>query len=142
MADCEPPKGRERQTKGLANDRGSGFLALKFLEIMLWLLKLNVRAIAALNREETMTYLTLSIEENTPAAYAIEAIAEAEHVSPQEAALKLLASLPVARKSKATPEALAILGAFSSPEDVALMDDVMELVMSERERQSAEPPRV
>jgi hypothetical protein len=88
-----------------------------------------------------MTYLTLSIEENTPQARSIEAFAEAEHVSPEAAALRLLASLPVARKSKATPEALAILGAFSAPEDVALMDDVMELVMSERQQRNAEPPR-
>lgn len=88
-----------------------------------------------------MTYLTLSIEENTPQARSIEAFAEAEHVSPEEAALKLLAALPVPRKSKATPEAMQIFGAFNSPEDVALMDDVMELVMEQRQRRNAEPPR-
>lgn len=89
-----------------------------------------------------MTYLTLRIEENTPEAQRIEALAEAEHIAPEAAALRLLNSAPLAPQSKATPEALAILGAFSSPEDVALMDEVMDLIHSDRERQNAEPPRV
>lgn len=88
-----------------------------------------------------MSYLTLNIEENTPQARSIEAFAEAQHVSPTEAALKLLAALPVTRKSKATPAARRILGAFSSPEDAALMDDVIEIIHTERERQKAELPR-
>ncbi len=89
-----------------------------------------------------LTYLTLRIEENTPEAHRIEALAEAEHIEPEAAALKLLNSSPLARKSKATPGAQRIIGLFSSPEDSALMDEVMELVMNERERQNAEPPRV
>ena len=89
-----------------------------------------------------MTYLTLNIEANTPEAHSIEALAAAEHIEPEMAALKLLNSSPLARKPKATPAAQRIIGLFSSPEDSALMDEVTALAMSERERQSAEPPRV
>ena len=87
-----------------------------------------------------MTYeLTLNITENSDIDRNIESMAGVEQISREEAALRLLAKLP---RSKATPEALAIMGAFSSPEDSALMDEVMELVMSERMRRNAEPPRV
>ena len=84
--------------------------------------------------------LTITIPDNSPQEYNINAVAEAEHISREEAVLRLL-DVP-RRTSKATPEALAILGAFSSPEDVALMDEVMEIVHRERDRQAVEGPRV
>lgn len=43
-------------------------------------------------------------------------------------------------QSKASLAAYRIVGAFSAPEDAALMDEVMELVMQERERRNATPP--
>ena len=88
-----------------------------------------------------MADLILSIEKNTLEARNIAALAEAEHISPEEAALKLLASWPQARPPKTTPKACRIIGLFSAPEEAALMDDVMELVMSERQHRNAEPPR-
>ncbi len=42
------------------------------------------------------------------------------------------------RTSKATPEARRIIGAFSSPEDAALMDEVMELVHQGVNREKGE----
>jgi hypothetical protein len=88
-----------------------------------------------------MSYeLTLHIPDNSPQEHNIEAIAEAEHITREEAALRLLAVPKAAHK--ATPEALRIVGLLSAPEDAALMDEVMELVTQERERRNAEPPRV
>ena len=84
--------------------------------------------------------LTITIPDNSPQELSINALAEAEHITREEAVLRLLDTSK--KPNKATPEALAILGAFSSPEDVALMDDVMDLIHNDRERQNAEPPRV
>lgn len=88
-----------------------------------------------------MTYLTLNIEANTPEAHSIEALAAREHIAPEDAAVKLLNSSPLARTSKATPAARRILGVFSSPEDAALMDEVIDIIHADRERQKAESPR-
>ena len=86
-----------------------------------------------------MTYqLTLQITEDSPQAHNIDAVAEARHITREEAALRMLAEPP--KPSKASPEALAIIGAFR--DDAELMDEVMELIMSERERSKSEVPRV
>lgn len=86
--------------------------------------------------------LTLQIEEGSAADLNIRAVAERDGCSLEDAALKVMNSLLPARPPKASPAALAILGAFSAPEDVALMDEVMELIRSDKERQNAEPLRV
>ena len=84
-----------------------------------------------------MSYeLTLSIQEESAAGRNIEAIAATEHISREEAALKLLEA-PVTRRA-ASPAARRIIGAFR--EDAALMDEVLDLAMAERQRRHTAPP--
>ena len=84
-----------------------------------------------------MSYqLTLSIRDNSVAERNIEAIVETEHISREEAAIKLLET-PV-KRSAASPAARRIIGAFR--EDAALMDEVIELAMEDRQRRNAAPP--
>ncbi len=83
--------------------------------------------------------ITLRIQEGSAAEHNIEAIAEEEHVSREEAALKLLDGAPMARRSKASPAARRIIGAFK--EDAALMDEVLEIAMEDRRRRNATPPQ-
>jgi hypothetical protein len=91
-------------------------------------------------REAPMTYeLTLVIHEDSPEGRNIETLAEAERISREEAARKLLAGVPHAALSPASPAARRILGAFSAPEDAALMDEAVALAMQERERRNALP---
>ena len=88
-----------------------------------------------------MSYeITLNIPDGSTAEHHIESLAETEHISREEAALKLIEAAPLPRQTKASPEAPAIIGA--GREDADLIDEVMELVMSERLRRNAEPPRV
>ena len=84
--------------------------------------------------------LTLSISENSPQDQNIESVARSEQISREEAALRLLAAAGLSKPSNASPEARRILGAFSAPEEAALMDEVMEIVNQDRERQKAELP--
>lgn len=82
-----------------------------------------------------MSYeITLSIQEDSPQGRNIEAVAETEHLSREEAALKLL-SVPTT--SQASPAARRILGAFKQEADV--MDEALELAMSDRQRRNAAP---
>lgn len=86
-----------------------------------------------------MSYeLTLNIAEDSPEGQNIQSLVEAQHISREEAARKLLSSAE--KPSKASAEALSFLGA--GREDAALIDEVAELVMRDRERHNAEPPRV
>ena len=82
--------------------------------------------------------LTITIPDNSPLEHSVLATAKAEHISHEEALLRLASE----KTSRATPAARRIIGLFSSPEDAALMDEVMEIVHQERNRQSAEGPRV
>lgn len=82
--------------------------------------------------------ITLNIPDGSLAEYQIESMAESEHISREEAAFKLIEATARPRRGPASPEARRILGAFSSPEDRAVMDDVMELIRSDRDRQNAE----
>lgn len=78
-----------------------------------------------------MSYeLTLQIQDNSVQERNIEDIAEAEHVSREEAALKLLARPPKANTAR------SIVGAFK--QDAALMDEVLELAMQDRQRRSTQ----
>ena len=74
----------------------------------------------------------LRIDQNTPEGRVIEQAVQAQHVSPDEAVRNVLR-----QRAKKTP-AEEMLGAFSSPEDAALIDEVMELA---RERRKADIPR-
>ena len=74
----------------------------------------------------------LEIDKNTPEGRVIEHVVQAQRVSPGEAVRNVLRQL--ARKTPAE----AMLGAFSSPEDLLLLDEVMELA---RERRTADLPR-
>lgn len=86
-----------------------------------------------------MSYqITLSIHEDSPQGLNIEALAEAEHVSREEAALRLLAAPKPA--TKASSAARRILGAFKAPEDAALMDEALEIAMADRERRNSIRP--
>lgn len=83
-----------------------------------------------------MSYeITLSIQEDSPQGRNIEAIAEIEHVSREEAALKLL-SMPTT--SKASPATRRILGAFK--QEAKVIDEALELAMNDRQRRNAIPP--
>lgn len=87
-----------------------------------------------------MSYqITLNIVENSEEGRLIENVAAREQLSLEEAALKLIKSAEKPRG--ASPEAYKIIGAFSSPEDVVIMDEAMELIMEERERRNSAPPR-
>ena len=89
-----------------------------------------------------MSYeITLRIRDGSAAEHNIEALAQAEQMSREDAALKLLDSLPaaLARRSKATPAARRIIGAFK--QDAALMDETLQLAMADRQRRNAAPPQ-
>ncbi len=82
--------------------------------------------------------LTISIPDNSPQEYNINSLAEAEHISREEAVLRLLATPK--RTSQTAPDAFSIIGA--GRDDAELIDEIMELVMSDRQKHNAEPPRV
>ena len=97
--------------------------------------------------------ITLNIAEDSAAARNIENVVAREQLSREQAALRLiengdahsdaeapLNSLSADKPRGAHPDAYKIIGAFSSPEDAKLMDEVMELVMAERERRNSVPP--
>lgn len=50
------------------------------------------------------------------------------------------ADQPQRKAMPASPEAYRIIGAFSAPDDAALMDEVMKLVMQERKHRNAQLP--
>jgi len=63
--------------------------------------------------------------------------AKSQHITSDEAVVRLIkAGLGLAGSK---PANRSILGAFSSPEDVAVMDDALEFAMQERERRNASP---
>ncbi len=74
----------------------------------------------------------LRIDQNTPEGRVIEQVVQSEHISPDEAVRNVL------RQRAGKTPAQAMLGAFSSAEDVKLIDEVMELA---RERAKADQPR-
>lgn len=87
-----------------------------------------------------MSYeLTLNIEEGSAAEHRIEELAQSEHISREDAALKLI-SAPPRPNTAASPAAMAILGA--GREDAELIDKIMELIQSDKESQNAETLRV
>jgi hypothetical protein len=67
--------------------------------------------------------LHISIPDGSPAAHVVQQLAEAEQITPEQAAEQLLTE--AARlHGKKTP-AQEMWGAFSSPEDVAMLDEIV-----------------
>ncbi|CAN5540428.1 hypothetical protein BH11ARM2_BH11ARM2_26920 [soil metagenome] len=64
----------------------------------------------------------LHIELNSPEGQGLEAIISRDQVTPEEAVLKLLREASPKRNA-----ALRMIGLFSSDEDAAIMDEVIEL---------------
>ena len=86
-----------------------------------------------------MSYqITLNIAEDSEANRLIERVAAREQLSREEAALQLIEG---ARQPRAAnPDAYKIIGMFSSPEDIAIVDEAMELIMEERQRRNSALP--
>ncbi len=83
-----------------------------------------------------MSYdLNLNIPDNSPQAYNIEAMAAIEHISREEAALRLLAQAKNLQQP-ASQNARRIIGALSDPKDAALLDAALELAMLDREKRN------
>ncbi|HEY3779849.1 MAG TPA: hypothetical protein VGL56_02105 [Fimbriimonadaceae bacterium] len=70
------------------------------------------------------------IPDNSPEAQAVEQVMQAQHIGPEEAVRTILRSA-----DKRNP-AQRMIGLFSSDEDAAIMDDVMELVEEGRKTQT------
>ena len=78
--------------------------------------------------EEPMAFdLHISIPENSPAGQVIQRLSQSAHITPEQAVTQILAEV-AARKTPAEE----MWGAFSSDEDSALMDGVLELVQEGR----------
>jgi hypothetical protein len=73
----------------------------------------------------------LSIPEQSRLDHVLRQIVATEQITPEEAATRLMTEGAKLHDGKKTP-AEEMLGAFSSPEDVALMDEVMEIVHARR----------
>jgi|GEM_PF-2793281 len=69
--------------------------------------------------------------DNTPEAQAVESVMAAEHVGIEEAVRTILRKA----NDKRTP-AQRMIGLLSNPEDVAVMDEVKELVNESRQTQT------
>ena len=76
--------------------------------------------------------IQLQIDVNTPEGRVIETVVRSQNVSPEEAVRTVLR-----QRAQKTP-AESMLGAFSSEEDVALIDEVMGLA---RARRTKDEPR-
>ena len=76
----------------------------------------------------------LHIEQNSREGQNLQAIIQRDHVSPEEAIRRALRNPAVALKTPGQE----MIGLFSSDEDRALMDEVMELA---RERRNLDQPR-
>ena len=83
-----------------------------------------------------MTYqLTLSIREDSPQGQNIEVLSETEQLTREEAALRILAMPKLI--SGANAGARRILGAFNAPAEAALMDDALDIAMTDRQRRNS-----
>ena len=79
-----------------------------------------------------MTYqLVLNIQEDSPEGKNIESLATSQHVSREEAALKLLAAIA----PSANAPARRLFGALR--EDAGVVDEALELAMEDRRRRNA-----
>ena len=77
-----------------------------------------------------MTFnLHICIDSQSPEGHSLESMVSRDHVSPEEAIRRALRHPALAKRTPAEE----MFGAFSSPEDVALIDEVMEYVRELRE---------
>jgi hypothetical protein len=84
-----------------------------------------------------MSYeLTLEIAEESCEGRNIDAIAEQQRLTREEAALRLLQRPTQSRIGGTTRKGTRIIGSFSAPEESALLDDAMDVVFEERERRN------
>jgi hypothetical protein len=74
--------------------------------------------------------LHLSIPDNSLAALAVQRIVSQEHVTPEQAATRILSEA-----AKTTP-ALRMIGLFADDEDAAVLDEAMLLVEEGRQTQT------
>jgi len=80
--------------------------------------------------------LQITIPEPSPAADAISRLAADNHITPAEAAVKLLDEVAKLHDKPLPGEEL--IGLFSSPEDSALIDEAMAMA---QERRKLDEPR-
>lgn len=69
--------------------------------------------------------LHLTIPENSPAGQVVQRLVLAEHVTPEQAVTRILTDA-AKQHGKKTP-AQELIGAFSSPEDVTMIDEGMDM---------------
>jgi hypothetical protein len=68
--------------------------------------------------------LRISIPDDSPAGKVVQRMVSADHVTPEQAVTRILNDAATLQGAK-TP-AQELIGAFSSPEDVAMIDEGME----------------
>jgi len=72
-----------------------------------------------------MTFdLHIHIDDRSPESYALESIIRRDRVSPEEAVRRALRHPALAKRTPADE----MIGAFSSPEDAAIIDEAMQSV--------------
>jgi len=76
--------------------------------------------------------LHITIQEDSARWRAVRQVAETEHISPEQAAERLLDEAVEAHLSGKKTPAQELIGAFSSPEDVAAIDAAMAAVREHR----------
>jgi hypothetical protein len=77
--------------------------------------------------------IRLNIPDDSPQAKNIAELAMRDHISREEAALRLLAA---SRGESSLESARSFVGAFASPDDAAILDDALKLAMEDRERRN------
>jgi len=77
----------------------------------------------------------MSFEIPTSIEPQVQQFAHAQHISTDEAVVRLIEAGLNVIHAKSTNRSL--LGAFASPEDSTVMDEALELAMQERERRHA-----
>lgn len=70
--------------------------------------------------------LHITIPDNSPAAQVVQRVVASEHITPEQAVTRILTEA-ARQQGKKTP-AEELIGAFSSPEDAAIIDAAMEHV--------------
>jgi len=96
-----------------------GFLAGRFS-----LIGVSSHNIDLSNPGDTAFDLHITIPDNSPAGQAVQRIVSTEHLTPEQAVTRMLTEA-ARRHGKKTP-AEELIGAFSSLEDAAMIDDTME----------------
>jgi hypothetical protein len=75
--------------------------------------------------------LHITISESSPAGQAVQRVANAEHITPEQAVTRILTEAAKLQDQKTPAEMM--LGAFSSDEDSAITDEAMKHVRAMRQ---------